>query len=81
MNIDAEWSYRWLAPRLVKGVGTAVARIDTAIRVAVVGGVRGAIAGAARGHGPKGVLARTWPTGSMILWVAVLLGAYLVFYL
>ncbi len=32
-------------------------------------------------HGPRGILARTWPTGSMVLWVAVLLGAYLLAYL
>ncbi len=31
-----------------------------------------------RHHGPTGILARTWPTGSMVLWVAVLLGAYLI---
>ncbi len=31
-------------------------------------------------HGPQGVLAKTWPTGSMVLWVAFLLGAYLIFY-
>ena len=28
-------------------------------------------------HGPGGILARTWPTGSMALWVAVLLGVLL----
>ncbi len=31
-------------------------------------------------HGPTGRLARTWPTGSMVLWVAVLLGTCLIFY-
>ena len=31
-------------------------------------------------HGPAGRLARTWPTGSMVLWVAVLLGTCLIFY-
>lgn len=31
-------------------------------------------------HGPKGTLARDWPTGSMVLWVAVLLGLSLVLY-
>ena len=81
VNIDAEWSYRWLAPRLVRGIGAAVARVDSAVRGAVVGAVRSAVTGAARGHGPRGILARTWPTGSMILWVAVLLGVYLLFYL
>ena len=31
-------------------------------------------------HGPQGTLAKTWPTGSMVMWVAILLGAYLIFY-
>jgi len=31
-------------------------------------------------HGPHGILAKTWPTGSMVLWVAFLLGGYLIFY-
>ena len=33
-----------------------------------------------RHHGPQGVLARTWPTGSMVLWVAILLAGYLLLY-
>ncbi len=33
-----------------------------------------------RHHGPQGILARTWPTGSMAFWATVLLGVYLVFY-
>jgi multicomponent Na+:H+ antiporter subunit D len=33
-----------------------------------------------RHHGSQGILARTWPTGSMVLWVAVLLGVYLIMY-
>ena len=33
-----------------------------------------------RHHGPEGILARTWPTGSMALWVAVLLGGILLIY-
>lgn len=28
-------------------------------------------------HGPEGVMARTWPTGSTALWVAILLALYL----
>jgi multicomponent Na+:H+ antiporter subunit D len=32
-------------------------------------------------HAPQGLLARNWPTGSMVLWVALLLGAYLLAYL
>jgi multicomponent Na+:H+ antiporter subunit D len=33
-----------------------------------------------RHHGPQGVLARTWPTGSTVLWVALLLGLTLLLY-
>jgi multicomponent Na+:H+ antiporter subunit D len=33
-----------------------------------------------RHGGPTGVLARTWPTGSMALWAVFLLGAYLILY-
>jgi len=33
-----------------------------------------------RHYGPEGTLARTWPTGSMVLWIAVLLAASLVLY-
>ena len=80
LNIDAEWLYRWFGPRLVHGIGGAVARVDSAVRTKVFEVVRGTLRGARRGHGSQGILARTWPTGSMILWVAVLLAAFLVFY-
>jgi multicomponent Na+:H+ antiporter subunit D len=80
-NVDAEWTYRWLGPRVVQFVGGLVTRVDRAFRGAVLGAVRVAIRGAVRGHGPQGVLARTWPTGSMVLWVAILLGISLMLYL
>jgi multicomponent Na+:H+ antiporter subunit D len=81
VNIDIEWVYRRMAPRVVRTVGSAVARVDGAVRSAIIGVVGSAIAAAEKGHGPRGVLARNWPTGSMVLWVAILLGAYLIFYL
>ena len=31
-------------------------------------------------HGPHGILARTWATGSMVLWIVILLGIYLIAY-
>ncbi len=35
------------------------------------------MAGLFRTYGPHGPLARSWPTGSMVLWVGILLSAYL----
>lgn len=80
-NIDAEWGYRWVAPRVVQGVGAVVARVDRTVRGVVMGLVRGTIRLATREHAGQGMLARTWPTGSMVLWVAILLVTYLALYL
>lgn len=33
-----------------------------------------------RHHGPRGILARSWPTGSIALWVALLLAGYVLLY-
>jgi multicomponent Na+:H+ antiporter subunit D len=53
--------------------------VDTYVRAAVLEFVRSTLGVAGRMHGPVGPLARWWPTGSMVLWVAILLGAYLIF--
>lgn len=79
VNLDADWTYRRVAPRLVRRAGAALSSADAAFRRAVTGGVRSALRGAFRLHGPWGVLARSWPAGSMVLWVAVVLAAFLLF--
>ncbi len=80
VNIDAEWVYRWLAPRTVGAIGSAVKTVDGGVRRAFLDGVTLLISGVSRHHGPDSTLARTWPTGGMVLVVTVLLGAVLVFY-
>ena len=80
VNLDADWSYRRAAPWLVRRVGGAVASADAAFRQVVTGGVRSTLRGAFRIHGPWGVLARSWPAGSMVLWVAIVLAAFLLFH-
>jgi hypothetical protein len=52
--------------------------VDAYVRASVLELVRAFIGTADRVHVPLG---RSWPTGSMVLWVAVLLAAYLFFYL
>ncbi len=81
VHIDAEILYRKLAPWLVRTVGGAVVRIDAYVRASVLELVGSVLQVAAKAHGPVGPLARSWPTGSMVLWVAILLVAYLLFYL
>lgn len=80
INIDAEWSYRKALPAIVRwivSIGGAI-RLDALQRLhrrleRFLGQIY-------RHHGPQGILARTWPTGSMAFWTTLLLGAYLIAY-
>ncbi len=77
VNIDAEWLYRKAAPALVR---RAVSAGGALLDATVAHGRRPIerfMAHIARHHGPEGILARTWPTGNTVLWVALLLGAML----
>ena len=75
ITIDTDWVYRRLLPLVAGGV----AGVGTRLWHGLAGAARGrfqAIAGDASVR--HGVLARTWPTGSMLLWVAVLLALFLI---
>ena len=80
VNIDADWLYRkpgaWLARQTLKSVASGEKGIFISIKKLSFE----AAARLHRHHGPQGLLAKTWPTGSMVLWVAFLLGVYLIFY-
>jgi multicomponent Na+:H+ antiporter subunit D len=80
VNLDAEWAYRRLGPRIVGGLWAFFRPIDRKLRRASIRRMHAVFATLQRHHGPHGVLARGWPTGSMVLWVALLLGMYLVLY-
>ncbi len=80
VNLDVEWVYRRLAPRFIRKFAALGHPLDAGLRRSVVRRVETVIEALFRYHGPLGVLARTWATGSMVLWVAILLGVYLIFY-
>jgi multicomponent Na+:H+ antiporter subunit D len=80
VNLDFDWTYR----RLGRDAARAAAGILSAW-LAAAGDAAGSvsarlIAALRRQHGPESTLARTLPTGSMALWVVILLLAYLLFY-
>jgi multicomponent Na+:H+ antiporter subunit D len=80
VNLDSDWIYRRILPRaydrVVNGLGAARSRvIDRFMRR-----LTRFLEGVYRHHGPQGIFARTWPTGSTVLWVAVFLGAFLLLY-
>ena len=80
VNLDSDWLYRkpgrWLARQALQLVASGEKNVFTSIKkLSFMAGAR-----LHRHHGPQGLLAKTWPTGSMVLWVAFLLGVYLIFY-
>lgn len=81
VNIDAEWLYRKLLPTMVRRFIDTLSPLNQGIRNRITSRIFSSIDGLYRHHGPQGILARTWPTGSMVLWVAILLGVFLVSYL
>jgi multicomponent Na+:H+ antiporter subunit D len=80
INIDVEWSYRWLGPRAINRVTQALSRWHLHSRIGFLRHLGNFFGTLFLYHGPRGILARTWATGSMVLWVVILLGIYLVAY-
>ena len=79
LSLDVDWFYRHLMVLVVGKSAAVIARGDGAVRAAASRGVTRVLAYISRHHGPDGMLARTWPTGSVVTWVVVLLAVYLVF--
>jgi len=76
LTLDTDWLWRRLGPAAWAPVEAGIA----AIRDTVIGPARGLaerIAAAAGRLGGTGAVGRTWATRSMMLWVVVLLAAYL----
>ena len=80
LNIDAEWPYRWLLPRLTRSFVDCFGPMDRAVRLWSKHVVSRVIVWVARHHGPEGVLAATMSAGGMAMWVVAFLGLCLILY-
>jgi multicomponent Na+:H+ antiporter subunit D len=80
ITLDVDWLWRRLGPAVYRFLDGRSDRAREAFAAKTQRGVERLVRTVYRHHGPQGVLARTWPTGSMALWAVFLLGAYLVFY-
>lgn len=80
INLDFDITYRkWLPAAYRWGIGLTRDGWKSILQD-LRNGVHRMVAYMFRHHGPEGILARTWPTGSMALWVALLLGGFLLIY-
>jgi multicomponent Na+:H+ antiporter subunit D len=80
VNLDFDWTYRKLLPAVAVRVWIGLERIWECLNDAMERYIKALIQVLSLHHGLHGQLAVTWPTGSMVLWAVLLLGACLVFY-
>ena len=78
--LDFDITYRKWLPSLYKWIVSLVGPGWKSMLQDLHNGLHRMVAYMFRHHGPEGILARTWPTGSMALWVALLLGGFLLIY-
>lgn len=80
ISLDFDWFYR----SLFKVVSMEVVSTSSSLRARAeqqgITKLKSVIDGLSKTHGPRGMLARSWPTGSMVLWVSILLTLSLVLY-
>ncbi len=81
VNIDAEWTYRKLMPKAAGGILAIFTPLNLAIRQGFVGRLNRLIMDIGKLQQGNGLLARSQQAGNMVLWVIVVLGSYLAFYL
>jgi len=81
-NLDADWLYRKLAPAVVKRVASTTYGAYVSFETSVTTSIKQMVQNSydAESGKPKGYFARLWPTETMVVWVAVLLAVYLIFY-
>jgi multicomponent Na+:H+ antiporter subunit D len=78
ISVDTDWVYRRALPAVTGWVARVGGALWRGLLEALMRPIRLTMSGLSEHHGPQGLLARTWPTGSMLLWVAVLLALFLI---
>jgi multicomponent Na+:H+ antiporter subunit D len=78
VSLDTDWLYRRVLPAIAGILQREGQLAWQATLGAFARRFNALLATLSEHHGPQGVLARTWPTGSMLLWVAVLLAVFMI---
>jgi len=79
-NLDTDWLYRRLAPRLVRGIVRCLGEARDELTRWGQMGFAFILDRAFHYNGPNSWLAKTWPIGGSALCVLTLLGGYLIVY-
>ena len=77
-NLDFDWVYRRAFPTVLQHTFSAIWKADNAIRQTFIVKLDQSTAYLARRYeGPSRLLSRSYPAGSMVMWVAIILATYL----
>ena len=77
-NLDFDWVYRRAFPVALQNTFSVIWKVDNAIRQAFFLRLNRSLTFLSRHYeGPSRLLSRTYPAGSMVMWVAVILATYL----
>ncbi|MEM7193389.1 MAG: Na(+)/H(+) antiporter subunit D [Pseudomonadota bacterium] len=78
ISLDFDWFYRRFLRIVASEFTLKSGLIGSRLEQTVTRRIEQFIARLYQHHGPHGVLARTWPSGGMVLWVAVMLAGLIV---
>ncbi len=78
VNLDFDWTYRKLFPAILRHAANFVSTVMAAGSHFIRRKRETMIRGLYQSHGPEGRMAKVWPTGSMVLWIAIILSATLI---
>ena len=79
-NLDFDWCYRKFLPEIISRMCKIYWPLHQQTLQTIRYRIARLIVSVSKHHGPEGILARSWPTGSTVLWVAILLALYVIFY-
>ena len=80
VNIDVEWVYRKALPAIAMWFVSLGAYLRNGSLARGQRWLERTFNQIYRHHGPQGVFARTWPTGSAAFWTTIMLAVYLLLY-
>ncbi len=77
VNLDFDWTYRRMLPSLMRALGRPLNGFLLRMSGLRKRGIRRFIIRLYLMYGPQGQTSQFWPTGAMVMWIAVLLGVTL----
>ena len=78
VNLDTDVIYRRFLPSVINRISNITSSVWTMGSWFAKAKAERLIKTLHRSHGPEGRMARVWPTGAMVLWIAIILSATLI---